>query len=706
MAGLSLWLQLCSSLPLTQHALWPQLDERTVVRAMRVNRGTYYSSYHLYPIRRFFRDGYLQCDVSSLRAVQQAVHRVDEEHEHFDRCEDDAERSLDHLPLPRLCHVHLYRRADDSMTEQQQQQQQRRFLPVLPLLRALRHLLTCELELSSQNYARLFAHLRPGDISVSVSSLHLAGVYPYDAVQQEQVARLPRDALPSSLHRLRVDSLVRVRDCGLPDSLCELVVDCPWPAAEHTVDVLPWPPSLALLDVCVDTSRATDQSRLALPHSLHTLTLGFFPVRGSLPLSGWLPATLRTLTLHDFDAPLLPGALPRTLEELRLHDCALHLHPLQQGSLPPALRRLTVQRTLLGPTSEQAVLPVLGPLPLGALPASLISLTLNGHVPHSFAPGALPAGLTQLDMRCCDFNQPCLPGWLPKGLRSLTLGEFNQPLDAGLLPSSIEQLRLHAFSQPIRVGSLPSELRHLVLEDSSFTEWEWTERQAEDGMIEVGALPDGLESLKLARPMTTLVPGQLPASLLLLELGTHFFAALPPRWLPAGLTHLVFQGGKQQPPRSATNAEDEVLPASLRSLVYGTSTYTFPALRTGDLPQSLTHLEIGVHELTCPSPLPASLTSLSLSSRQPLPVGVLPDGLVDLALLWYGHALVSGLLPSSLRRLRIGRLSVECALSEGALPASLSLLELSHRYKEVHGEQQEQPPWLPWNTELRWLNDA
>ena len=57
------------------------------------------------------------------------------------------------------------------------------------------------------------------------------------------------------------------------------------------------------------------------------------------------------------------------------------------------------------------MLPVFGPLVVDALPASLTSLSLDGPAPHSLVPGVLPAGLTQLDMRRCDFNQPCLAGY-------------------------------------------------------------------------------------------------------------------------------------------------------------------------------------------------------------------------------------------------------------------------------------------------------
>ena len=132
----------------------------------------------------------------------------------------------------------------------------------MPLLCALRHLLTCELELSAQDYAHLFAQLRPGDISASVSTLHVDGSRSWSGESQEHVARLPAHDLPFSLHRLRVDSLVRVRDCGLPDSLHELVVECSWPTAEHPAALLPWPHGLAVLDLCVDTSHS-----LTLPHS-------------------------------------------------------------------------------------------------------------------------------------------------------------------------------------------------------------------------------------------------------------------------------------------------------------------------------------------------------------------------------------------------------------------------------------------------------
>jgi hypothetical protein len=202
--------------------------------------------------------------------------------------------------------------------------------------------------------------------------------------------------------------------------------------------------------------------------------------------------------------------------------------------------------------------------------------------------------------------------------------------------------------------------------------------------------------------MTLVTPGQLPTTLRHLTLGHPFSSALPVGWLPARLTHLVVESGFTATLRSCRNLEGEVLPASLRSLVL--PYYKFHTVQASQLPARLRHLAIHVNDLSGSS-LPSSLISLSLSTRQPIPPRALREGLVDFTLTWYPHALGPGVLPCSLHRLRLGRGAVQFALNRGVLPVSLRVLELSTTYRERHGTE-EQPPWLPRDTELRFINDT
>eukprot|EP01133_Synstelium_polycarpum_P004275 gene4275-4990_t len=84
-----------------------------------------------------------------------------------------------------------------------------------------------------------------------------------------------------------------------------------------------------------------------------------------------------------------------------------------------------------------------------------------GHTPESLVLPVLPDGVTDLRLGC--FNQPIVPGLLPNGLTSLTLGwKFNQAIAPGVLPNGLTSLTFeNNFNQPIAPGVLPDGLTSL-----------------------------------------------------------------------------------------------------------------------------------------------------------------------------------------------------------------------------------------------------
>ena len=224
-----------------------------------------------------------------------------------------------------------------------------------------------------------------------------------------------------------------------------------------------------------------------------------------------------------FNQSLPPAALPHGLRYLALSDW--HSQPLQRLSLPATVTVLHLSRDWKAP------------LTTAILPPALCVLVFNlqaSSFNQPLYPGVLPASLRVLALSE-QFNQPLYPGVLPDGLLHLSLGVvFNQPLQTGWAPTSLDTLILsQRYNQPLLPGCLPP-VRCLHL------------GQYNTLPLTPGAIPDGVQLLRLSLLHNPLPPLALPATLR----GLHVtFAAvhsaaneLSVAVLPAGLQALLVSG--------------------------------------------------------------------------------------------------------------------------------------------------------------------
>ena len=191
--------------------------------------------------------------------------------------------------------------------------------------------------------------------------------------------------------------------------------------------------------------------RCSLPPTLKALHMGHgaAPSRFNHPLEAdSLPPSLTLLDLERsyFNQPLTPGALPACLTSLSLGDS--FCQPLDANALPHSLHQLRLGRAC--------------PLPIepGVLPASLTHLTLKSKCSLPWAPSAFPAGLCHLHLTRSDYNLPFEAGVLPVGLRTLHLScNYNQPFAVGVLPVALDSLLVPVdqgrFNHPFEAGALP-----------------------------------------------------------------------------------------------------------------------------------------------------------------------------------------------------------------------------------------------------------
>ena len=235
---------------------------------------------------------------------------------------------------------------------------------------------------------------------------------------------------------------------------------------------------------------------------------------GQLP-PGLLPHGLRRLHIAvSLDVPLLVKSLPSTIEVLQVDGYIAH-EALSIGVLPKSLRHLVMEQWNYD-------------LHPGFLPPSLERLSLAAfNQPLDF--DVLPASLKALQL--FSFTHPLLPGVLPAGLTHLSMSNFHDQIDEGVLPPSLVSLDLGPRSQNSLIS--PSVLPHSLRVLSLYTHGEYP--------LWPGPLPTGLAVLHWTHegPPITPLPGQLPDSLLVMDLGRCELHSIAEDALPASVTHLL-----------------------------------------------------------------------------------------------------------------------------------------------------------------------
>ena len=440
------------------------------------------------------------------------------------------------------------------------------------------------------------------------------------------------------------------------------------PTTSSMPDLPPW---TARCFPCVTVLSTVSYSRFRrlCHHLTHLIRLEFDRQPIIECIDGMLPSSLLSLTI-TYNAP----------------------YPITRHTLPPHLTHLHLREGQRDRTGRLISAVDTVPWTAGALPMSLLHLTLEADWPLSA--GVLPPSL--LSLHLLRYNRPLEPGSLPPNLVELRCGlSFNHPLSAGVIPPSLLRLHLEsgrydhslvdafsvdchlttlvitsALSQPLTPRTLPPSLTELDVSGR----WD----QPLDGL-----LPSSLIHLHLphrwSQPLTTTSLASAPL-LQTLDLGdTLFNHRLPvgvlhdslteltlPRWysrslvvgsLPTSLRRLTLGSGRR---RALTPG---VLPPHLQYLLLADS-FDHP-LHAGVLPTSL--VELHIHSSVFNQPLSSalspcsSLTVLDLRAasafNQPFQPGVLPSTLTTLDLsgtLW-NHPLTAGVLPSSLLTLHLSR---------------------------------------------------
>ncbi|GAM27675.1 hypothetical protein SAMD00019534_108510 [Acytostelium subglobosum LB1] len=203
----------------------------------------------------------------------------------------------------------------------------------------------------------------------------------------------------------------------------------------------------------------------ALPSSLTKLRAG---LAFNMPiLEGVLPSQLTTLIVTSYSHPL--PTLPTTITHLDLGTNFDHQIHLQNGLtwlsiilVLPALLASTFPSSLrvlkFGPGFN-------APIPAGVLPLSLTKLSIGDLFNQPITAGSLPPSITVLRFGESFDNVMFPAGALPTSLVSLTLRNHYLPKTMRL-PPTIKYLKIHKF---IAKWCLPKYLDHLsIIADNQF----------------------------------------------------------------------------------------------------------------------------------------------------------------------------------------------------------------------------------------------
>lgn len=228
--------------------------------------------------------------------------------------------------------------------------------------------------------------------------------------------------------------------------------------------------------------------------------------------------------------------------------------------------------------------------------------------------------------------------------------QFEQEIPAGFLPDTVRELQFLGYYHGSIHEFLPKRLQRLEIK---------------------------------SRLDNTLTVNFFPATLRVLNLGTHFCQELHPGLLPPNLLELTIDYVESQPIHIGA------LPAGLIYLHLG-GLYRHPLLPKV-LPDTLETLILGssFNSALKPKVLPASLRRLEFGASfdRVWQKSVLPPGLRYLRLgLRYSQDLRPGMLPSGLEHLRVGPWLRH--IQPSALPANLQVLEA-----EIY--QHNTPPSFP-----------
>ncbi|EFA75831.1 hypothetical protein PPL_10886 [Heterostelium album PN500] len=239
-------------------------------------------------------------------------------------------------------------------------------------------------------------------------------------------------------------------------------------------------------------------------------------LKGCRTLKYGLPKSIKSITFHNFNEPLVKGSLPNTLEVLDFGD-SYFKQEILPGVLPDGLQELTLHKYQY--VIQPCVLPVsLRKLSLhssqfdilpGVLPVGLLKCIL-GSYNFGIKPDVLPDGLLEFSLEGSDcYQYEIQPRVFPLSLEYLCFESYNPSDELAIPPPNREDLEYSAKSLlPISWLQAISSLSNL---QSLFVYFPYHDRD-DTTIFNVNYLPSSLKSFGLIVPGTTM-GGIMPTSL-------------------------------------------------------------------------------------------------------------------------------------------------------------------------------------------------
>lgn len=204
-----------------------------------------------------------------------------------------------------------------------------------------------------------------------------------------------------------------------------------------------------------------------------------------LVIGDFIIGTKKIIFGYSFNKKIPVGVIPPNVKEIIF---GIHFNQeLQAGVFPDSVTVINFGSTF---NSKIAV---------GAIPSSIKEITFNQIFNQELEVGVFPEGVTQIWFGR-QFNQRIKKDVLPKSLIGLSIGShYSHQLEIDVLPINLKYLQVFTeIKQIIHKNILPPNLKKIVLQDSS---------------IELGALPDSIESLILINCDDVFGEGFLPSNL-------------------------------------------------------------------------------------------------------------------------------------------------------------------------------------------------
>eukprot|EP01132_Coremiostelium_polycephalum_P003941 gene3941-4923_t len=345
------------------------------------------------------------------------------------------------------------------------------------------------------------------------------------------------------------------------------------------------PSSVKSLNIYLDREGINVPEGIIIPNGIEVLQVAMYycPPELNIPISlVSIPDSVRKLTINYKILQQIVHLIPKTVDDLFICYWDYNSQKHSSNLIPSWIKTL---RLSIAKGSE--------PLKPGIIPPNVTSVYFENNIVGAIVDGSFPDNVEfiQFDRH---FNEPITEKKIPRNIKELVfLKTFNQPIPPGTLPKGLKRIHLGGkFNQSLGEGVLPEGITHITLR---------------------GFVGDHLPPISLPSSVTHLTGIFDPDSL------RKHALPLPIKYLKS---YGIFGGAW------------DVYPPSLESLEISIQKYSILKSESSDLP-NLKNLTIE-GEYTGAYPIdfiPKFVETLTLSTYEPLPKGVLPEGIKSLTIL-------------------------------------------------------------------------